>query len=447
MKSLKEADNNKDKNDFFNYCANDPKLKELFNDEEMNILYKELSNTSSKFKNLPRRSLRGSSNSNNTSTNNEASYSHNNLTIKASPNKNLLEVSPFHSIGRDSSHKDKSVKISKVDLKGDIQSAISGRNQFILRLLKYATSKFESYKEKMLAKAMAWLENEMSNILMNLSDNQIGKLYKQVKGNQTKGDDKENSMIGNFIKEFSNLALITDIIENQKKPATLRSRTHSTSSEKEEFEDLEKKLSKDNSNSVVRTKYSLNERPSQKSLTDFTSDIPPISSKRKTSENLKNKRGNKRLKSATTKQPSLVGKFKKNSTENILQQDSNDNSINDKFLSDDSFVDALDQNLSALSIRVSSPDIEIINYNENHLVQIETSNFNIFLLEKDVGEKNILPAISIYIFQQYNYYSKIDSDKFENFICEIVKGYKRSNPYHHVIKYLYYLNRIYMRQM
>lgn len=423
------TDNDKSKNDFFNYCANDTKLKALFNDEEMNLLFKELSNTSSKITNLPRRSLRGSSNSNNASVNNEASP--NCLTIKASPNRNLLDLSPFQSVGKDSNRRDKSVKINKNDLKGDIQSAISGRNQFILKLLKYATSKFESFKEKMLSKAMAWLENELSNILMNLSDNEIGKMYKQVKGNQTKSYDKENSMIGNFIKEFSNFGLINDIIENQKKPATLRSRSHSTSSEKEDFEDLEKKLSKDNS-SVVRTKYSLNERPSQKSLADFTSEIPPLSEKRKTSENIRSKRNNKRNKSATTKQPSLVGKFRKTSTENILQHDSNDNSLNDKFLSDDSFVDALDQNLSALSIRVNTPDNDIINYNENHLVQIETSNFNIFLLEKDVGEKNILPAISIYIFQQYNYYSKIDCDKFENFVCEIVKGYKRSNPYHHV---------------
>lgn len=435
MKNIKSADNDKSKNDFFNYCANDAKLKGLFNDEEMNLLFKELSNTSSKIKTLPRRSLRGASNSNNAPAINEGTP--NCLTIKASPNRNLLEVSTFQSGGRDSSRKEKSNKTNKNDLKGDIQSAISGRNQFILRLLKYASAKFETYKEKMLAKAMTWLENELSNILMNLSDNEIGKMYKQVKGNQTKAYDRENSMIGNFIKEFSNFGLINDIVENQKKPTTIRSRSRSTSSDKENFDDLEKKLEKEN-NRLMRTKYFLNDRPSQKSLVDITSGISPlVSDKSKTSDYSKFKRGNRKMKSCTIKKSTEPFKLRKNSSEIILQQDSNDNSLNDKFISDDSFVDILDQSISALSVRVSTPENEIINYNENHLVQIETSNFNIFLLEKDVGEKNILPAISIYIFQQYNYYSKIDCDKFENFVCEIVKGYKRSNPYHHVmIKYI-----------
>lgn len=427
MKSSKAISIDKNKNDFFNYCANNAKLKTLFNDDEMNLLFKELSNTNSKITTLPRRSLRGSPNSNNLSVNVEASPL--NTQLKVSPIRNLLEVSPFHSIGRESFCKEKSVKINLNDLKQDIQSAISGRNQFILRLLKYASSKFDNFKEKMLAKALTWLENEMSNILMHLSDSEIGKMYKQVKGNTAKTYDKENSMIGNFIKEFSNFGLINDIIENQKKSVTSRSKSLSNSSEREDLDELENKLSKDNSkSSKVRAKHSLKEKPSQKSLAEFTSDIPQFAEKRNTSFNIRSKRETRRHKSAKH----VKSNQRKSSAENILQQDFQDNSLNEKFLSDDSFIDTLDQNLSALSIRVSTPDTEIINYNENHLVQIETSNFNIFLLEKDVGEKNILPAISIYIFQQYNYYSKIDCDKFENFVCEIVRGYRRSNPYHHV---------------
>lgn len=131
-----------------------------------------------------------------------------------------------------------------------------------------------------------------------------------------------------------------------------------------------------------------------------------------------------------TKISTNISKKKKENKEKIKQHMSIEISNNDLFQSDDYYIDI--NEMANLNQRLSAPDMQVIQYNENHLHKIENCDFNIFLLEKEVGERNILPAISIYIFQQYNYYQKIDAEMFENFLYEIVNGYYRTNPYHHV---------------
>ena len=75
-----------------------------------------------------------------------------------------------------------------------------------------------------------------------------------------------------------------------------------------------------------------------------------------------------------------------------------------------------------------------INISDNIISEIEEITFNIFDLEKEVGEENILSTVSCYIFSTMGYYSFINYNKFENFIFEITKGYDRRNPYHNVNK-------------
>lgn len=64
---------------------------------------------------------------------------------------------------------------------------------------------------------------------------------------------------------------------------------------------------------------------------------------------------------------------------------------------------------------------------------INTHEFNIFHLEKEVGSINTLPVVSIYIFTAYGLYSLIPHQQFEYFVKEITNGYVHSNPYHNDI--------------
>lgn len=275
-------------------------------------------------------------------------------------------------------------------------------------------------------------------------------------------------MIGNYLKQFSQLN--NEVIEqNTHKADIVTSRTNSINTSS---------FSKDTSRRLVNQRLSsdsikkTNPNPSsfnahqdkkfgRKSFeVDFNESPIETNQFHRLSKSFKQTKG----KQLSQKQKKYyLQKYYNQEKENNYNLFNKDIKLNE-FDSDDSFADF--NNETALgynsSINVmnnayifnspSSPNYEIISYNENHLTQIETVDFDVFLLEKEVGQKNILPAVAVYIFQQNNYYSKIDHEKFENFIYEIVNGYDRNNPYHHVsfIKLLnkfFILYRIYMLRM
>jgi hypothetical protein len=76
--------------------------------------------------------------------------------------------------------------------------------------------------------------------------------------------------------------------------------------------------------------------------------------------------------------------------------------------------------------------IDYINFSEESIKAIDQPTFDIFKLEKEVGPENILSTISCYIFNTMGFYSIIKYDRFEAFIQEIAKGYRRDIPYHTV---------------
>jgi len=75
-----------------------------------------------------------------------------------------------------------------------------------------------------------------------------------------------------------------------------------------------------------------------------------------------------------------------------------------------------------------------ISISDDIISEFEETTFNIFNLEKEVGEKNTLSTICCYVFSTMGFYSFINYGKFENFVYEITKGYSRKNPYHNVNK-------------
>ncbi len=80
--------------------------------------------------------------------------------------------------------------------------------------------------------------------------------------------------------------------------------------------------------------------------------------------------------------------------------------------------------------KLHTEHINIIHCSDESIASIESPAFNIFNLQSEVGEENILSTISSYIFASTGLFSKIKYEKFESFINEVAKGYKKDNPYH-----------------
>ena len=71
------------------------------------------------------------------------------------------------------------------------------------------------------------------------------------------------------------------------------------------------------------------------------------------------------------------------------------------------------------------------NVNKELLENINNENFNIFEIDKKIGPKNILPFISIYIYNSLHFDEILKNRNiFENFVTKISEGYNRTNPYH-----------------
>ena len=91
----------------------------------------------------------------------------------ASNNKNLTLTftSPQKNSDGKSSHRSRTdLKKHAKNIKKNIQNIISGKNQFMIRLLKYAARKLEFYNEDILSKSMKWIEKEITNFLPNKSE-------------------------------------------------------------------------------------------------------------------------------------------------------------------------------------------------------------------------------------------------------------------------------------
>jgi len=75
----------------------------------------------------------------------------------------------------------------------------------------------------------------------------------------------------------------------------------------------------------------------------------------------------------------------------------------------------------------SEQGMKFINFSEECIEKIEQPTFDIFKLEREVGQENILSTVSCYIFTTMGFYSIVRYDKFEMFIQAIAKGYSRGN--------------------
>lgn len=74
-----------------------------------------------------------------------------------------------------------------------------------------------------------------------------------------------------------------------------------------------------------------------------------------------------------------------------------------------------------------------LDFSEECFATIDKPTFDIFKLEKEVGEENSLSTVTCYIFITMGLYSHINYNNLENFLHAITKGYTRKNSYHNVI--------------
>ena len=77
-------------------------------------------------------------------------------------------------------------------------------------------------------------------------------------------------------------------------------------------------------------------------------------------------------------------------------------------------------------------------------LNFESYKFNIFEFTKKIGNENVLPGISVYVFNSKELFEIIPFHKFENCINRISKGYKPENPYHNNLHAADMLQTIYV---
>ena len=93
------------------------------------------------------------------------------------------------------------------------------------------------------------------------------------------------------------------------------------------------------------------------------------------------------------------------------------------------------ENLSKKSIEMieknnSKKLIAPINVDTKLYQNIETQEFNIFKLEKNLGRENILSLIGYYIFKYFSFDEIIKYNRFEKWAQKVADGYVRNNYYH-----------------
>ena len=97
---------------------------------------------------------------------------------------------------------------------------------------------------------------------------------------------------------------------------------------------------------------------------------------------------------------------------------------NKKFVKNKEIKKDKDNNYSIYKHRLPS------SFDSSLYSNIETQEFNIFTLEKNIGRENILPLIGYYIFNAFNLDEVIKYFKFEKWCQKISDGYIRNNFYH-----------------
>lgn len=283
-----------------------------------------------------------------------------------------------------------------------IQGSLTFNSFLIVSLLKYTASYYQKLGFTFLSKAVLWLLHEMQAPLASYKDtnNHYFKKYLHNKGK----NKEEQNVIMNYLVQFSNNK--DEDFNNASKSA----RESSLYEMDSKASRVNCKLSSD-SIKVDHQKHRLSRSLKRSKRASSTNEIdyfkPNLKDSSYMSEVFNNRTGGL--------------DFDDEHDLEVIQADLSNSNSHSLGLSD-----------KLMAINPAIPMYEIISYNENHLTHIETAKFNIFLLEKEVGQKNILPAIATYIFQKHNYYTSIDFDKFDNFLIEIVNGYNRRNPYHHV---------------
>ena len=103
--------------------------------------------------------------------------------------------------------------------------------------------------------------------------------------------------------------------------------------------------------------------------------------------------------------------------------------VNDKN-NDNKSVVSENESLILGRIKSATSSAPILDFSEEYIARIEEPNFNIFELEKEIGEANTLSTVSCYTFITLGLYSQISYSNFERVLVEITKGYNRKNLYH-----------------
>ena len=112
-------------------------------------------------------------------------------------------------------------------------------------------------------------------------------------------------------------------------------------------------------------------------------------------------------------------------SEQYIQDDKDKDSLNESYSTKKSnnkeTSDTISTNISI---------IKFLNENSDILNNIESTNFDILILDQRIGKENTLSLIGYYTFNRFGYYNIINFNKFEKWCKKLSEGYIRANPYH-----------------
>ena len=76
------------------------------------------------------------------------------------------------------------------------------------------------------------------------------------------------------------------------------------------------------------------------------------------------------------------------------------------------------------------PIIALYHTHYNDIADVDNIDFDIFNFAEKVGRPAALPLVATHLFMQHHLFDLLDDTKFEAFIQEVFKGYRRDIPYH-----------------
>ena len=338
-----------------------------------------------------------------------------------------------------------------VDNNKETKKLLISKKQFFSLIFEELKKYFEKEKNYAMSKVISLLINEMITISKIIQENQIlNNFFTEIK-NDKRTYFHESKKSFNLVRKFQPKQDINYKSENQfdnliingnnifKHSNSKKGNIVKTSSSFYESNNFEK--SKENNNNIYVNTENENTNINKKNINFFYYSMkkPKIFGKKKNNKNNDSKKNisNNKISNPNKNKSSSELDFINSNTEKKLSTNKNKICvylIKKRLKFNHQKKEQKEKSFNmVVNTKKKMEDFSIINFvnsNSELFNNIETENFDIFILENKVGTSNVLPIIGYYIFNRLGFHDIMNYNKFESWCKKIDEGYKRANPYH-----------------